>query len=64
MDSLFLILLVLFVLLLAWSDVLVIRRILRKGYESSRKTAYILLVLLLPVIGMSIYFLLDRQGTH
>ncbi len=61
MDTLFLISIVLFLAMLLLSDILVVRRILRKEYDSAQKMIYILLVLLLPVIGMSIYFMIDRR---
>lgn len=60
METLFVILLAIFVLLLVVSDYLTIKQILRQQRETSKRVAYILLVLLLPVIGISIYYFIKK----
>lgn len=60
METLFVILLAIFVLLLVVSDYLTIKQILRQHRETSKRVAYILLVLLLPVIGISIYYFIKK----
>ena len=60
-DTLFLILMVLFILMLMISDILVIKRIMRKNYNPRLRLAYILLVILIPVIGISLYHMIDKR---
>ena len=56
MDTLFFVFLIAFVAMLIWSDVLVLRHINRSKYTSQQRTLYTLLVLLLPLVGMFIYW--------
>lgn len=60
MDTLFLILIVLFLLMLLISDIFVIKRIMRRNYNPTQRLSYILLVLLMPMIGISLYYMIDK----
>lgn len=61
MDTLFLILIVLFLLMLLISDILVIKRIMRRNHNPTQRLSYILLVLLIPMLGISLYYMIEKR---
>ena len=55
---------VVLVVLIVCTDILALRHIMRSDADSGMKEVYALIVLLLPVIGLSIYYGTQNRGNR